>query len=118
VSLYRWHERDPYVFESGLRVDVQQLGYIRVAKGSDFDLEGFARKYPPAGSGWHPGTDMLAVSGLAERTDDVCATVYYYADRIDPQARPRLSDVIGDVVRIAGEQPTPMEMYMTSVLRG
>ena len=117
VSFYRWHCRDPYIFASGLRIDVQQLGYIKVPHGSGFDPEQFARAHPPAGKHWHAVKDIFSHAGVAERTDDVCATVYFYAGQLNFPTRPRLADLISDVERVTGEQPTPIEAFLTSMLR-
>ncbi len=86
VSFYRFHVLDPIYFQSGLRVELQQLG----APSADFlgehgvakqggthateELKAAYAKYGWVGPHVHPGMS----DWLFDRSDDYCSTVYWY----------------------------------------
>jgi D-arabinan exo alpha-(1,3)/(1,5)-arabinofuranosidase (non-reducing end) len=90
VSFYRWHIPDPVIFHDEIRVTIQQIGIVAFKAGEEAQFEAYKRTNPAAGQGWienpRPG---YIVQGLAERTDDYCATAYVYCR--DPQPVPRLN---------------------------
>ena len=99
VGFYRWHLPDPIVFQESLKATIQQIGSLWVAGPAAKEVP---KKYQVAGIGWitkamavkalgpvaaaHLPDDMIG--GIAERSDDYCATAYVYCR--DPQAVPRL----------------------------
>lgn len=95
VGFYRWHVPDPIVFHRDLKVTIQQIGAVMVAKGPDQDrvLKDATERYDVAGDGWitdpalFRGTPFHAF-GVAERSDDYCATAFVYCR--EPQAVPPL----------------------------
>jgi hypothetical protein len=111
VGFYRWHLPDPIVFESSLRVTIQQIGAKFFAAGQEEQLAAYEKTNPVAGEGWvrgrHPA--MLAW-GLAERVDDFCATAYVYCR--DPQPVPRVdvAAVTADIERRHYEPTNPAEL--------
>jgi hypothetical protein len=60
----------------------------------------------------------MAAFGIAERTDDYCATAFVYCEK--PQAVPRLdvAAAVADVHRAAYEKPTRMELMLEAMLTG
>ncbi len=90
VSLYRWHLPDPIVFQSSLRVTLQQMGNLAVARGEESRIDELSKRYTIAGTGWArniPGAPFSAFA-VAERQDDVCAAAFLYCH--DPQPVPRV----------------------------
>jgi hypothetical protein len=110
VGFYRWHVPDPIMFASDLRVTIQQIGAMFFLAGQDDALAEYERTNPVAGEGWirDVGPPLLAW-GIAERTDDYCATAYVYCR--DPQPVPRLDlDVArADIGRRDYEPPLAQE---------
>ncbi len=109
VGLYRWHLPDPIVYRRELRVTVQQLGYSVFRDGMEEELERAGRDNPPAGRGWDTSRTNILAAGIAERTDDYCATAYIYARELQPVARPDPAEVVADIARLANEQPSALE---------
>ena len=81
--MYRWHELDPVTFDTGLRVDVQDLGWLQegeyLVQGSDIATTAlWFIGSPPAGSdalsirsmlvSSHPAQWYRAPGGLTMRT--------------------------------------------------
>jgi hypothetical protein len=97
VGFYRWHVLDPIMFQSELRVTIQQIGYAEFYRGQDAQLAAYRKDHASAcdswvhsGTGevaWRPPGDSLAM-GCVERADDYCATAFVYC--LEPQAVPRL----------------------------
>lgn len=114
VSFYRWHLPDPIIFQTGFKATLQQIGNVS-AVGEKADE--IRQRLVPAGPGWI-GKDELTktmdaealaavpddfVGGLAERSDDVCATAFVYCR--DPQPVPRLDIALAlrDIARLPYE---------------
>jgi hypothetical protein len=121
VGFYRWHLPDPILFQKEIRVTIQQIGAMGVPLGQEHLLE----KYQPAGEGWMTPDKFpefanfpMAAFGIAERTDDYCATAFVYCEK--PQAVPRLdvAAAVADVHRAAYEKPTRMELMLEAMLTG
>jgi hypothetical protein len=116
VSFYRWHVPDPIVYQSDLRVTIQQIGAAVFGKSQEKEFKDFAERHPAAGSGWeHPKSPQIHAHGLFERVDDYCATSYVYC-RV-PQSVPRLEirTALADIERLPYETPSPMERIMGAV---
>ncbi len=110
VGLYRWHLLDPIVFESALRVTVQQIGYGLFGGEDDRGFEEFAREHPAAGGGWeHRPSAAVRARGIFERIDDYCATSYVYC--LEAQSVPplRAATALADIERRPYEQPSRTE---------
>jgi hypothetical protein len=89
VSFYRWHIPDPIVFRESLRVTIQQIGALAVARGHEAEIDALTARYSLAGTGWQrniAGAPFSAFT-LAERQDDYCAAAFVYCRR--PQSVPR-----------------------------
>ncbi len=110
VGFYRWHLADPILFHDALRVTIQQIGFALFTAGPEDEFESYARTNPAAGSGWQrtPRPGVIA-QGIAERSDDYCATAYVYC--LEPQPVPRLDLrlALADIARRAYEVPHPFE---------
>jgi hypothetical protein len=100
VGFYRWHLPDPIMFASELRVTIQQIGAALFMQGQQKEFEAYKLTNPAAGHGWltGPELDPLLAFGLAERSDDYCATAFVYCDK--PQGVPRV-DVAAAVRGVA-----------------
>lgn len=99
VGFYRWHLPDPIIFQDSLKATIQQIGSLWAAGPAAAEVP---KKYQVAGNGWI--TKAMAIKalgpvaaaklpddmigGIAERSDDYCATAYVYCR--DPQPVPRL----------------------------
>ena len=105
VGFYRWHVPDPVMFQSSLRVTIQQIGMAYVTPDR---FEEFEKTHPVAGRGWDVRPDG-AHAGIHERVDDYCATAFVYCRT--PQAVPRLdvAAALADIERGEHEEPLPME---------
>jgi hypothetical protein len=110
VGFYRWHVPDPVMFETSLRVTIQQIGAMFFMDGQEADLAKYEETNPVAGDGWHRdlGPGMLAW-GIAERVDDYCATAYVYCVEPQPVPRVEIDAVLADIERRDYEQPLPQE---------
>ena len=51
VSFYRWHVPDPIMFETDLRVTIQQIGAMFFLQGQEAEQEAYQRTNPVAGEG-------------------------------------------------------------------
>jgi hypothetical protein len=109
VGFYRWHLPDPVVFERELRVTLQQIGYAVVPAAAAGRSADFERSNPAAGTGWARGRGDVAFHGIAERTDDYCATTYLYCRDAQPVPRLDLAAALADIERRPHESPSPME---------
>jgi hypothetical protein len=109
VSFYRWHVPDPIVFERELRVTIQQIGYALFREGDEAAFDAYAATHPAAGAGWDRQPPTVVARGIAERSDDYCATAFVYCS--EPQPVPRVSAALAtaDVARLDYEQPGPFE---------
>ena len=89
VGFYRWHHRDPLMFEREARVTIQQIGAAFFGAGEEERFAAYQMTNPVAGNGWiQPRDPGLLAWGIAERVDDVCSTAYVYCR--DPQPVPPL----------------------------
>lgn len=89
VGFYRWHLPDPILFESDLRVTIQQIGAKFFGPGEDAARADYERTHPVAGAGWTSVPELGGTTfGICERVDDYCATAFVYC--MAPQAVPRL----------------------------
>jgi hypothetical protein len=110
VGFYRWHLADPIMFAQALRVTIQQIGFAVFTNGQEEAFARYVATNPAAGHGWerNPRPGILAY-GIAERSDDYCATAYVYCR--DPQPVPRLdvSAALADIGRRPHEKAHPLE---------
>ena len=113
IGFYRWHVPDPVVFASDLRVTIQQIGYAVFHDNESEAFERYQRTNPAASSGWKlednpPG---ILAQGVAERSDDYCATSYVYC--VEPQAVPKLDveSALKDIARLDYEEPALFEAF-------
>lgn len=106
VSFYRFHVLDPIHFQSGLRVELQQLG----APGAEFlgshavvkdgdnhpeaELRAAYARHGWVGPHVHPGMS----DWLFDRSDDYCSVAYWY-QRVSPVPLPPIP---GPAARVAG----------------
>lgn len=84
VSFYRFHAVDPVYFQSGLRVELQQIG----AGYNETD----AQKYGWQGPHVNPDVEnpgKIMNDWLYDRSDDYCSTVFWY-QRLTGQPLPPL----------------------------
>lgn len=110
VSFYRWHLPDPIMFARELRVTIQQIGYAFFRAGDDEAFARYAQTNPAAGQGWlrNPRPGILA-QGIAERSDDYCATAYVYCREPQPVPRVDVAAALADIARRPYEKPHPLE---------
>jgi hypothetical protein len=77
LGFYRWHVPDPVMFQTDLRVTLQQIGHVpRFTTAAEVDR--YQQSDLLAGPGWVAGPDGSLFFGLAERQDDYCATAFVY----------------------------------------
>jgi len=116
VGFYRWHLADPIVFARELRVSIQQIGFAAFGEGQAEEFERYARMNPAAGAGWthRPAPGVLAW-GIAERSDDYCATAFTYCREPQPVPRLDLAAALADIARRPFEAPDPLETALASV---
>lgn len=115
VGFYRWHVPDPVVYREDLRVTIQQIGYALFRKDDEQKLAAFEKTNPPAGRGWDTEHPALAARGIAERTDDYCATAYLYCRRAQAVPRLDLDAALADIGRRPYEEPLPNERSFGAV---
>ncbi|MCB9726103.1 MAG: DUF2961 domain-containing protein [Spirochaetaceae bacterium] len=111
VSFYRWHLPDPIVFRESLRVTLQQIGAVAVARGQ----EAIRAEMEAAGRAAGGGFMSLAADGpldsfgLCERQDDVCATAFVYCRDVQPVPRLDPPAALADLARREWEAASPFE---------
>ncbi|MGB1088496.1 MAG: DUF2961 domain-containing protein, partial [Alphaproteobacteria bacterium] len=116
ASLYRWHGPDPIIFHDDIRVTVQQIGAVFLARGQEDMLDKINAQNPVAGEGWR--TDLPAPAyafGICERVDDVCATAYFYLKNAQAVPRANADASAADMERKPYEHPSPLELAMGGV---
>jgi hypothetical protein len=87
VSFYRWHLPDPIMFETDLRVTIQQIGAKFFLPGQEAEQAAYEATNPVAGEGWRTdGPPGLLAWGICERVDDYACTAFVYCR--DPQGVP------------------------------
>lgn len=110
ASLYRWHGPDPIMFSKNVRVTVQQIGAVFLAKGQEDLLDEINAQNPVAGEGWIKTLpDPAYAFGICERVDDVCGTAYLYMQEAQAVPRVSIEAAAADMTRMAYEQPSPFE---------
>lgn len=116
VGCYRWHVPDPVVFDSSIRVTIQQIG-MAVFLGADrTPFEEYKTTHPAAGPGWiEPPIPGVVGGGIAERVDDYCATAFVYCERPQPVPRIEVDLATRDIERRPYEQPSPQEAMAGAV---
>lgn len=109
VGFYRWHVPDPVMFETDLKVTIQQIGAAFLAPDR---FAAFEASHPVAGRGWFKRGE--GTFGIHERVDDYCAASFVYCRT--PQAVPRLDteDALADIERKDYEQQLPMERFLSA----
>lgn len=118
VSFYRWHGRDPIVFERELRVTLQQIGAVAVPKGGAALRERLERTGRVAGGGWLALGGALEAFGICERQDDVCATAYLYLRDVQPVPRLDRAAACADIARRDYEAASPFEAMLATLTPG
>lgn len=114
TSFYRWHIKDPVLFEQDIKVTVQQIGAIHLPAGDAALKANVEKAHPMAGSGWiGEGGPMLW--GIAERVDDYCAAAFVYCQNVQAVRRYSTEDAIADIARKGYEQPSEFEQTMASL---
>lgn len=108
LGFYRWHEPDPIVFSTDLRVTIQQIGMHLFTDANAFDA--FAATHPAAGHGWamQPRSGIHAM-GICERVDDYCAAAFVYCVRPQPVPRVDVTAALVDIGRLDWEPTLPLE---------
>ena len=115
VGFYRWHIRDPIMFQRDLRVTIQQIGFVAFGEQQQREFDEFAKSHQASGLGWdrNPSPRTLA-RGIFERVDDYCATSYVYCRSPQPVPRLDLGAALADIERRRYEEPSAMERWMSS----
>ena len=110
ASFYRWHLPDPVVFRQELKVTIQQIGAVFIAKGDAEKRKCIDANHPLAGPGWQGGRgEIIEDWGIAERVDDYCATAFVYASAAQPVLRYEASLAAADLERKPYEKPGSFE---------
>ena len=109
VSFYRWHIPDPIMFESHLKVTLQQIGGSeRFGEAERATAEIYQKTHIAAGPGWGmPGVGDMIDSALLERSDDYCATAYVYCSQPQGVARYDTQAAVKNVALTESEIATP-----------
>jgi hypothetical protein len=112
VSFYRWHVLDPIMFESSLRVTIQQIGYDGFLAGEEDRVARFEAEGRVAGNGLNrpanPDLPVLA-HGIVERVDDYSAVAFTMCRDAQPVPRVDVAAATADLDRREYEEPHPME---------
>jgi hypothetical protein len=115
VSFYRWHVLDPIMFESSIRVTIQQIGYDGFFPGEEARMSQLVRDGRVAGNGLNTtlpngASGPFLGHGIVERVDDYSAVAFTMCR--DAQAVPRVdvAAAIADLERKDYEVPNPMEL--------
>jgi len=106
VGFYRWHLLDPIVFQTELKVTIQQIGAMAFPLGADDALAAYEATNPVAGRGWQRGVGGMLAWGIAERVDDYCATAFVYCSEVQPVPRVDVVVAIADIA-LRGYEPVP-----------
>jgi len=106
VGFYRWHVVDPILFTTDLKVTIQQIGFEIFLAGQEEEM---AAK-EPAGQGWMRTKNPRVLGlGIAERSDDYCATSFVVCATPQPVPPVDVDAAIADIGRLPYEQPSAME---------
>jgi hypothetical protein len=111
VSFYRWHVLDPIMFESSLKVTIQQIGYGAFFPGEEEQLARAEAEGLIAGNGLVRGGegDRFLGHGIVERVDDYSAVSFTMCRDAQPVPRLDLDVALADLERRDYEVPHPME---------
>ncbi len=119
VSFYRWHVLDPIMFESSIKVTIQQIGYDGFFPGDEERMKQFISEDRIAGNGLNTtlpndGPSPFLGHGIVERIDDYCAVAFTMCR--DAQAVPRVDVALAtaDLERRDYEAVNPMELMFTA----
>jgi hypothetical protein len=104
VSFYRWHLLDPIMFESCLRVTIQQIGFAIFKADEQAVFEHYRTTHPEAGEGWNTFGEVHV--GLVERVDDYCAAAFAYCREAQAVSRYATALATADLERLP-EEATP-----------
>ena len=116
VSFYRWHVPDPIMFESDLRVTIQQIGAMFFTTGQQAELDAYQQTNPVAGAGWIQGTHPAMLAwGICERVDDYCCTSYVYCREAQSVRPVDVAAAVADIARRPYEPVTRMELVSEAV---
>lgn len=119
VSFYRWHLPDPIVFRRDLRVTLQQIGAVALAKEQRAIKDEIEGDGLLAGEGWFPmQTPFAEWIGICERQDDVCATAFVYCQQAQPVPRLDVAAATADIGRRRYEQASPLEEQFAPLAPG
>jgi hypothetical protein len=113
VSFYRWHVLDPIMFESSLRVTIQQIGYDGFFPGDEERMARFERDGLVAGNGLNRPTNgnvPFLGHGIVERVDDYSAVSFTMCRDVQAVPRVDVTAAIADLERREYEVPNPMEL--------
>ena len=117
VSFYRWHVLDPIMFESSIRVTIQQIGYDAFLPGDEERMARYERDGLVAGNGLNrprDGGPPFLGHGIVERVDDYSAVSFTMCRDAQPVPRADLAVVLADIERRDYEEPFPMEAMFTA----
>jgi len=116
VSFYRWHVPDPIMFETDLRVTIQQIGAMFFLQGQEAEQEAYQQTNPVAGEGWRTdGPPALLAWGICERVDDYSCTSYVYCQEAQAVPPVDVAAAIADIARRPYEERDRMEVVTEAV---
>ena len=115
VSFYRWHVLDPIMFESWIKVTIQQIGYDGFFPGDEARMEQFVGEGRIAGNGLNTtlpndGPSPFLGHGIVERVDDYCAVAFTMCRDAQAVRRIDVAVATADLERKDYEVPNPMEL--------
>ena len=115
VSFYRWHVLDPIMFDTSIKVTIQQIGYDGFFPGDEARMERFVAEDRIAGNGLNTtlpnnGPSPFLGHGIVERIDDYCAVAFTMCRDAQAVARVDVAAATADLERREYEQPNPMEL--------
>lgn len=117
VSFYRWHVLDPIMFESSIKVTIQQIGYDAFLPGDEARMQRYLDEGLVAGNGLNlprEGGPPFLAHGIVERVDDYSAVSFTMCRDAQPVPRVDLATAVADIARRDYEQPNPMEAMFST----
>ena len=116
IGFYRWHVLDPVMFESDLKVTIQQIGYDVFLPGDEDRLARYESEGLVAGNGLHRSEQSPVLGhGIVERSDDYCAVAFTVCREPQPVPRLELAVALADIDRLDYEEPSPMEATLMAM---
>jgi hypothetical protein len=112
VSFYRWHVLDPIMFDTSLRVTIQQIGYDAFFPGEEERMDRYVAEGMVAGNGLNQpreGGPPFLGHGIVERVDDYSAVAFTMCRDIQAVPRVELDALVADIARREYEVAHPME---------